>query len=144
MLALSERARLGALCILLLIMLGTLTFAAVNTIHAVQSFQQQQRAAKVGDVSAIRPWMTIKVISHICNVPEAYLYDTLNVDEASALHRATLYEIASHKKQPIAQVVRTVQHAVLNYRKDHHVIATPTPTGRTDVKPRSPTQGVRH
>jgi hypothetical protein len=139
--ALSERARLGFLCILLLIMLGTLAFAAVNTFEAVQSFQQQQRAAKAGDVSAIRPWMTIRVISHICHVPEDYLYNTLNVKDAGVLRRATLYEIANHKKQPINQVVSTVQHAILKYRKEHHFLATPTPMRRANLRPRSPTQG---
>ena len=141
--ALSERARLGFLCILLLVMLGILAFAGLNTIRAVQSFQVQQHAARAGDVSAIRPWMTIRVISHICHVPEAYLYTTLNVKDSGSLHRATLYEIANHKKQPVDQVVRVVQHAILNYRKEHHNLA-PTPTRRTDIRLRSPTQGGTH
>lgn len=142
--ALSERARLGFLCLLLFIMLGTLAFAAANTFLAVESFQQQQHAAKAGDVSAIRPWMTLRVVSHICHVPEDYLYTTLNVQDAGVLHRATLYEIANHKKQPVDQVVHTVQHAILNYRKEHPSVATPTPTRRTDIRPRSPTQGGTH
>lgn len=139
--ALSERARLGLLCLLLCIMLGILAFAAVNTFRAVQSFQQQYHAAKTGDVSAIRPWMTISVVSHVCHVPEAYLYRTLQVNKTDMQHKSTLYEIANHKKQPVDQVIRTVQHAILKYRKDHPMVFTPTPMHQTDLRSRSPSSG---
>jgi len=126
----SERARLGLLCLLLLIMLGVLVFAAVNTIQATQTFQKQYKAVKSGDVSAIHPWMTIHVISHIYNVPEAYLYSSLKLEDSPTLHHATLYEIAGRKKQPVDQVIHTLQQAIAAYRRVHPRGPTATPTPR--------------
>ena len=137
MYALNERAKLGLLCFLLLLMLGFLAFTTANTFQAVRSFQQQSSAIKTGDVRAIRPWMTIHVISHICHVPEDYLSHSLSTND----RRATLYEVASHKRQPVAHVIYTVQHAILAYRKDHPNLLTPTPAQHTDRRFLSPTPG---
>lgn len=135
----SERARLGLLCLLLLIMLGVLVFAAVNTIQATQTFQKQYKAVKSGDVSAIHPWMTIHVISHIYNVPEDYLYSSLKLEDSPTLHHATLYEIAGRKRQPVNQVIHTLQRAIATYRTVHPRGPTPTPTPRARHAP--PTVG---
>ncbi len=132
-----ERAKLGFLCFLLLLILGFLAFTAVNTFQAVRSFQQQYSATKTGDVKAIRPWMTIRVISHICHVPEDYLSSSLNIDD----RRATLYEVANRKRQPVDQLIHSVQHAILAYRKEHPELLTPTPALHTDRRPLSPTPG---
>ena len=134
--ALSERAKLGLLCFLLLLMLGFLAFTGVNTFQAVRSFQQHYSAIKTGDVQAIRPWMTIHVISHICHVPEDYLSSSLKIDD----RRATLYEVATRKRQPVNQLIHTVQYAILAYRKAHPGLLTPTPT-HTDRKLLTPTPG---
>jgi hypothetical protein len=134
---LSERARLALLCLLLLIMLGVLVFAAVNTVQAVKNFQHQYIAVKSQDVSAIHPWMTIHVVSHIYHVPEDYLYRTLNLPDTPATRHMTLDTIAHHKKQTTNQVIHTLQQAIVKYRKEHH-IATPTP--RPGMSPPSPMQ----
>jgi hypothetical protein len=133
----SERAKLGLLCFLLLLMLGFLAFTAVNTVQAVRSFQQQYSAIKTGDVQAIRPWMTIHVISHVCHVPEDYLSRSLKIDN----HHATLYEVAARKRQPVNQLIHTIQHAILAYRKEHPDLLTPTPAQHADRRPLSPTPG---
>ncbi|HLQ28639.1 MAG TPA: hypothetical protein VK140_05310 [Ktedonobacteraceae bacterium] len=141
MYALRERAKLGILCLLLLLMLGILAFTAVNTVQAVRNFQQQNSAIKAGDVHAIHPWMTIHMISHIYHVPEDYLYRSLNMNSPDQIRHATLNEIANRNRQPIDQVIRTIQHAILTYRKkqppsmpmpppQHSVRHAPPATGR--------------
>ncbi len=123
----SERAKLGIIGLLLLLILGVLIFTAVNTAQAVHNFQKQYSAVKVGDVGTIRPWMTLHVISHVYHVPEDYLGRSLVISDTTTLHKATLYEIADRKKQPVTQVIHTVQRSILTYRKD--------PTGFTVSAP---------
>ncbi len=134
---LSERARLALLCFLLLVMLGVLVFAAVNTVQAVRNFQHQYSAVRSQDVSAIHPWMTIHVVSHIYHVPETYLYKTLNLPDTPATRHMTLDTIAHHKKQTIAQVIHTLQQAIVKYRRIHHI---PTPTPAPGMSPHAPPQ----
>ena len=135
-----ERTKLSLLCILLFLLLGLLAFTAANTFQAVRTFQQQQNAVKARDVKAIHPWMTIHVISHIYQVPEGYLYNSLQINNPAPLQRATLYEIASHKRLPVEQVIHTIQHAILAYRKVHP-ITTPTPTPTPQPKTRRLSSG---
>jgi hypothetical protein len=125
----SERTKLSIIGLLLLLILGVLIFTAVNTAQAVHNFQKQYSAVKVGDVGTIRPWMTLHVISHVYHVPEAYLGRSLVISDTTTLRKATLYEIADRKKQPVNQVIHTVQRSILTYRKD--------PTGFTVSVPLS-------
>ena len=141
MYALSERARFVLLCFLLLLILGFLAFAAVNTLRAAQSFQKQYSAVKTGDVRAIHPWMTIHAVSHIYHVPEDYLYRSLNIDNPDPLRHLALYDIAKHKRQPVDRVIGSIQHAILAYRKIHPHFLTPAPTQHTHMKPLSPASG---
>src|SRR5437868_15421383 len=136
---LSERAKLSFLGLLLLLMLGTMAFTAVNTFHAVRSFQQQYKAVSTEDVRAIHPWMTIHVISDIYHVPEDDLYSSLNIGSPKVLRHATLYDIANRKRQPVDQVIHTVQHAILAYRKKHPQMLKPTP--QHNMRPAAPTPG---
>jgi hypothetical protein len=133
----SERVKLSFLCLLLLLMLGILALTAVNTLQAVRSFQQQYSAINAGDVSTIHPWMTIHAVSRIYHVPEDYLYSSLHIGSPAVLRHVTLYEIASRKRQPVDQVIRAIQHAILAYRKGHPRFLTPSPA----PKPLSPTPG---
>ena len=124
-------------------MLGFLAFTTVNTIQAARSFQQQYSAVKTGDVKAIHPWMTIRVVSHIYHVPEDYLYRSLNIGNPASLRHLTLYDIAKRKHQPVDQLIRSIQRAILAYRKTRHQFLTPTPTPTLHIrmKPLSPTPG---
>ena len=127
----SERAKIGVLLFSLLLMLGLLAFSAASTFQAVHSFQRQYGAVRTGDVSTIHPWMTLPVVSHIYHVPEDYLYQSLNINNPPRrLHHTTIYEIATQQKQSVDQVIHTIQHAILTYRKDHHSLSTPTPAPR--------------
>ena len=121
----SERTKLSIIGLLLLLILGVLIFTAVNTAQAVHNFQKQYSAVKVGDVGTIRPWMTLPVISHVYHVPEDYLSHSLIISDTTLLRKATLYEIADRKKQPVEQVVHTVQRSILTYRKEHTGFTVP-------------------
>ncbi len=118
--ALGERARLGLLCLLLLLMLGIVGLTAVDTYQAVRSFQQQNSALEAGDVSTIHPWMTIHVISHIYRVPEDFLCRSLQFSNPGQLRHTTLSQLAARKRQPVNRLIQTLQHAILEYRKTHH------------------------
>ena len=115
--ALSERTKRNLLCVFLLLLLGLVAITAVRAFQAVHNFQQQYSEIKAGDVSAIHPWMTIHVISHVYHVPENYLYRSLTLDNPAQLRHSTLYQIATLKRQSVDQVVHTAQHAILAYRK---------------------------
>ena len=141
MYALSERTRLWLLWLLLPLVLGVLVFTAANTFQAVRGFQQQYSAVKTGDVSTVHPWMTIHVISRVYHVPEVYLYRSLQIDTPASFRHITLNGIANRKLQPVDQIIRTVQHAILAYRKEHPIFFTPTPTLRTYLKPLSSAVG---
>jgi hypothetical protein len=116
---LSESTKLKLLCLSLLLILGLLTFTAIETVQAMRSFQKQYSEVKTGDVSTVHPWMTVHVISHVYNVPEEYLGQKLTISSQDQLRHETLYEIASHKKLPVNRIVHTVQQAILVYRKAH-------------------------
>ena len=115
----SERARLNFLILLLILALGIVFLAVANTWQAVNDFQHERDATKVGDVTTVRPWMTIHVLSRVYHVPEDYLASSLQVPQADTLHHATLYEIAAHKHQPVDRLIRTVKNIILLYRKEH-------------------------
>lgn len=130
----SERARLGLLSLLLLLTLGCVAFGTSSTIQAVQRLQQQNAAIKKGDVNAVRPWMTVHVISRLYHVPEDYLYQSLNIDHPDLYHRVTLNQIASKQRRPVSRVIQAVQHAILQYRKDHTRMKTLTPQPTRSVR----------
>ena len=115
-----ERAKLGLLCLLLLLMLGIVGLTAVDTYQAVRSFQQQDSALEAGDVSTIHAWMTIHAISHIYRVPEDYLCRSLQFSNPGQLRHTTLSQLAARKRQPVNRLIQTLQHAILEYRKTHH------------------------
>jgi hypothetical protein len=138
----SERVKFGILCVLLLLALVCVAFTAANTVQAMRNLQRQYSGVKTGDVSTVRPWMTIHAISHVYNVPEDYLYRSLDIASTDAFHHATLYEIASRKRRTVEQIIRTLQQAISTYRKVHPPhIATPTPTPRSPKHRLSPTPG---
>jgi hypothetical protein len=126
----SERTKLLLLGVALLIMLTIIVFTSVSTVQATRSFQHQYIAVKTENVNAIHPWMTVHVISNIYHVPEGYLCDSLHSGTPKTLRHTTLYEIASRKRQPVNKIVRTVQTAILTYRKQHPSPAKPTPAAQ--------------
>jgi hypothetical protein len=121
---LSEQTKLNLLGFLLILMLGLVAITTARTFQAVDNFQQQCSKVEAGDVSTVRPWMTVRVISHVYHVPENYLYRSLTVGNPARLRHATLYVIAAHRRQPVDQVIYTAQRAILMYRKRHSSFAS--------------------
>lgn len=121
----SERAKLGLLCFLFLLALGIGVLMIMDAIQAAHDLQQQNNALKAEDVKAIRPWMTVRVISRIYHIPEEYLDQALNLARTEPLRKVTLYEIASAKHRPVEQIIHTVQQAILTYRSGCPCTFTP-------------------
>ncbi len=117
MFRLNKSWKIALLCLLLIGALGLLAFTAVQTFAQVRSFQQHSHAVRAGDVSTIRPWMTLHAVSRIYHVPESYLYRELQVPTSNS--RTTINALATTKRQPVNAVLRSVQHAVITYRKTH-------------------------
>jgi hypothetical protein len=135
---LSERTKLSLLSFLLLLILGLLAFAGIRTFQAVHNFQLRYGEVKAGDVSTMRPWMTIHAISHVYHVPESYLYGSLRLNQSALSRRATIYQIATHQRQTVDQVIRTIQYTILAYRQHHSPSVIPAliqPSGNELVSP---------
>ena len=113
----NARLKLVITGILLCLALALTVFCAVQTIRAFQRFQQEQKLAVTGDVSTIRPWMTVPFIAHFYHVPESYLDQSLHITNDRAVHHLPLRELAPHVKRPLDGLIRDIQHAILNFRK---------------------------
>jgi hypothetical protein len=111
--------QVGLLSMLLLLATLCMIIAAVNAVQSVHAFQQQYINAKAGNIASLRPWMTVPIVARVYHVPEEELCMALQIEKTDPLRRATLYEIASHKRKPVDQVVHTLQSAILNYRHQH-------------------------
>jgi hypothetical protein len=122
-----ERRKLSLLGLLLFFMLILLVFTMAQTIQEVHNFQQENSAFKARDVSTIRTWMTIPVVSHIYQVPENYLYLKLHISNSAADRHATLNKIAYTTHQPVARVIKTLQYAIVQYRQEHPSSLSPSP-----------------
>src|SRR5437016_6779541 len=112
--------------------MGFTIVKVVDTFGAMRNLQVQYSDARSGDVSTVRPWMTTHAISLIYRVPEDYVNSSLDVTSTPVHLHETLYEIASHKRQPVDRVIHTVQRAILTYRKGHRRISMPTRTHRSE------------
>jgi hypothetical protein len=115
----SKRIQIGLLSILLLLMILCTALAAIDAVQSVHDFQQQYNDVRAQNVRAVRPWMTIPVVSHVYHVPEDELCRALKIAKTDPLRRATLYEIANRKRRPVDQIVHTLQHAIQTYRHSH-------------------------
>ncbi|HKV56926.1 MAG TPA: hypothetical protein VJO32_01545 [Ktedonobacteraceae bacterium] len=135
----NARLKLAGTGILLCIALGLTIFCAVQTVQAIQRFQQDHKLAVSGDVSTIRSWMTVPFIAHFYNVPESYLEESLHIPPGEPTRHYPLHALADHYKRPLNGLIRDIQHAILNYRKrhaghnpgpGHPQMPSPTPTVR--------------
>ncbi len=116
---LSVRARIILTGLLLVLSLICTVFATRATVSAFQSFQQENKLMKQGDVHSIRPWMTVPYIAHICQVPQSYLYGVLHLPNKRESGHTTLQAVATRDHVPVEKVIRTVQNAILLYRQQH-------------------------
>jgi hypothetical protein len=121
----SARLKLIVMGMLLCLAVALTVVLAVQTVHAVQQFQQSRYMAQSGDVSTIRPWMTVPFISRVYHVPEPYLLDTLQITDPRSVRHTALYVLALRRHQTPDALVRQVQTAILTYRSQHAPSATP-------------------
>lgn len=133
------RVKFVILGVLLCLSLGAAIFAAVTTFQAIQQFRQQRALTESGDVSTVRPWMTIHFIAQTYHVPENYLYESLHITNSQPVRHATLRVLAAHYNKPVNDVIHTIQIAILNYRKQHpHGGTPPLHPGQLTGAPRAP------
>ena len=91
----------------------------MQTVQAIQRFEQTRTLTAEGDVNTIRPWMTIPYISRAYNVPESYLYESLHITEPKAERRTSLHSLAARYNRPVDGLIRDIQTAIETYRKQH-------------------------
>ncbi len=115
----SERVKLFIVGLLLSVGLGLAIFCTIQTVQAVQRFQRERQLAMAGDISTLRPWMTLPYISRVYNVPESYLYQWLHISNPQTIRHVSLKALASRFNRPLDALVKEVQTAILSYRKAH-------------------------
>ena len=111
------RVKLAITAILLCLALALTVFFAMQTVQAFQRFQQEHRLMVAGDVSGIRPWMTVPYIARIYHVPDSYLDQSLHITGDKTVHRLPLRDLAPRIKRPLNSLIQDIQRAILNYRK---------------------------
>ncbi|GAC1568102.1 MAG: hypothetical protein NVS3B14_16210 [Ktedonobacteraceae bacterium] len=113
----NARQKLIGTSILLCLALGLTVFCAVQTVQAIQRFEQDRKLAMSGDVSTIRSWMTIPYIARFYHVPESYLDEWLHITDARSIQHVPLLALANRSKRPVNNLIHDIQNAILNYRK---------------------------
>jgi len=116
---LSTRSRLFVTSILLCLALGATIFCAIQTVRAIQRFQQARSLTAQGDVSNIQPWMTIHYISRVYSVPEGYLTAQLSITDTRPVSRIPLRSLAVRYNRSLDGLIRDVQIAIKVYRKQN-------------------------
>ena len=134
----NARVKSVILGVLLCLALAATIVTAVATFKAIQQFRHQQALAQSGDVSTIRPWMTVPFIAHVYHVPENYLYQSLHVTNPQPVQHATLRVLAESSNRPVNDVIHDIQNAILIYRKQHSWSGSPVHTGQLNGAPRAP------
>jgi hypothetical protein len=91
----------------------------VQTVKAIQRFEQARILTAAGDVSTIRPWMTIRYIARVYHVPEGYLYESLQIVNSQPTYRTSLRSLAVRYNRSLNGLISDLQTAIKSYRKQH-------------------------
>jgi len=113
---LNARLKLIGTGILLCLALGLTVFCAIQTVQAIQRFEQDRKLAISGDVSTISSWMTVPYIARFYHVPESYLDESLHITNGQSVRHDTLRVLADRVKRPVNSLIHDIQQAILNYR----------------------------
>ena len=116
---LSTRSRLIVTSILLCLAVGATIFCAVQTVRAIQRFQQARSLAAQGDVNAIEPWMTIHYIARAYSVPESYLIARVNISDSKPVSRVPLRTLAVRYNRSVDGIIKEIKIAIKTYRKGY-------------------------
>ncbi len=117
---LSTRTRLIVTSILLCLAVAVTIFCAVQTIRAIQRFQQAHLQIVQRDVNTIQPWMTIHYISRVYAVPEGYLIEHISITDAGQMSHVPLRTLAVRYNRPVDGLIRELQVAIKTYRKQNY------------------------
>ncbi len=120
------RLKLLGTAMLVCLAVGLLVFFAVQTVRAVQRFQQNHPLALSGDVRTIRPWMTIPYIARVYRIPERDLLQALDISDPRSVRHVTLYVLAERVHRTPNALIHEIQTAILTYRQQH---PSPSPSG---------------
>lgn len=91
----------------------------MQTVQAIQRFQQARSLAAQGDVSTIQSWMTIHYVSRVYNVPESYLIKQLNITTSRPVSHIPLRSLAARYNRSLDGLIRDLQIAIKAYRKQN-------------------------
>ncbi|HXZ04758.1 MAG TPA: hypothetical protein VEH81_07980 [Ktedonobacteraceae bacterium] len=128
----STRSRLFVTSILLCLALGATIFCAIQTIQAIQRFQQARTLSAQSDVSTIQPWMTIHYVSRVYFVPESYLIQHLNITDSRPVTHIPLRTLAVRYNRSIDGLIKDLQTAIKAYRKQNpHRHSSSNPHAKT-------------
>ena len=116
---LSTRSRLLVTSILLCLAVAATIFCAVQTMRAIQRFQQARTLAAQGDVSTVQPWMSIHYVSRFYSVPESYLIEHLNITDSRPVSHVPLRTLAVRYNRSLDGLIRDLQTAIKAYRKQN-------------------------
>ncbi len=123
---LDTRSKLFLTSFLLCLAIAVAIFCAVQTVLAIQAFQQTRSQIIHKDVNAIQPWMTIHYISRVYAVPEGYLLEQIRITDSRQVTRVPLRTLAVRYNRPVDGLIRDIQIAIKTYRKqDYHYLFFP-------------------
>jgi hypothetical protein len=117
--------KLVATSLLLCVALVSTIFAARGTVQAYQRFQQDHKRIMAGDVTTVSSWMTIPYIARIYHVPAGCLDGALHVSNPVQERHASLGYLASIDKEPVDNLIRTVENVITSYREKHPICVPP-------------------
>lgn len=97
----------------------------MQTVKAIQRFEQTRILTAEGDVSTIRPWMTIRYVARVYHVPEGYLYESLHIVYPPPIYRTSLRSLAVRYNRSLDGLISDLQTAIKSYRKQHPPYGSP-------------------
>ncbi len=92
----------------------------MQTVRAIQRFQQARLQSVQRDVNAMQPWMTIQYISRVYAVPEGYLIERVGITDARQVSHVPLRTLAVRYNRSVDELIRELQIAIKTYRKQDY------------------------
>ena len=115
----SARIKLIGTGILLCLALGATIFCAMQTVQAIQRFEESRNLATSGDVSTIGDWMTLPYVARVDHVPENYVDQWVHIRDRQSTRHSTLRALADQYNRPVDSLIHDIQRAIVTYRKQH-------------------------
>lgn len=119
-------SRIGLILIaaLIIIGLGLVLFFGGRAYRDYRRLQQRGLSPGVTDVEAIRGWMTLPYIAHAYGVPEALLFEELDMPQAGN-EKLSIKQLANKYDREPTEVREAIQEVILRLQQ----VATPEAEG---------------